>query len=62
MNEEGLEVGRALGEQLASLDGRTSHNGRIVADTGTEDSVVRRLADRAKEVVSNLADLSLTPS
>ena len=59
MNDEGLEVGRALGEQLASMDSRTSDNRGVIADTSTEDSVVRGLVARAEEVVSDSTDIDL---
>ena len=59
MNNEGLEVGRALGEQLASMDSRTSDNRGVIADTSTEDSVVRGLVARAEEVVSDSTDIDL---
>jgi hypothetical protein len=59
VNDECLEVGGTLGEQLASVNGRTSDNRGVVDVTVTEDSVVRRLVARAKEEVGDTADLNL---
>jgi hypothetical protein len=59
VNNECLEVGGTLGEQLASVNGRTSNNRGVVDVTVTEDSVVRRLVARAKEEVGDTADLNL---
>jgi hypothetical protein len=62
VNQESLQIGGALGEQLMSVDGRTGHDGRVVANTGTEDSVVRRLPNGANEELSDRTDVGLTPS
>ena len=59
VNDEGLEVGSTLGEQLASVNGRTSNNGRVVDSTGAEDCVVRGLSTRSKEEVGDTADVRL---
>lgn len=59
MNDEGLEVRGTLGEQLTSVDGRTSDNWRVIADASTENRVVRGLVAGAEEVVSNATDVDL---
>ena len=59
MNNKGLKVGRALGEQLASIDSCTSNNRGVIADTSTKDSVVQGLVARAEEVVSDSTDIDL---
>jgi hypothetical protein len=59
VNDECLEVGGTLGEQLVSVNRRTSDNRGVVDVTVTEDSVVQRLVARAKEEVGDMADLNL---
>lgn len=59
MNDEGLEVGSTLGEQLASMDSCTSNNGRVIAGSATENCVVRGLTTRTKEVVGDTTDVRL---
>jgi hypothetical protein len=54
VDEVGLEVGLALGEQLLSVD-----DGRVVAKARAEGCVVRRLTMRAEEEVSDASNLGL---
>jgi ribose 1,5-bisphosphokinase PhnN len=48
-----------LSKQLVSVNRRISNNRGVVNITIAKDSIVQRLVIRAKEEVSNIADLNL---
>jgi hypothetical protein len=59
VDDESLEVRGPLSEQLASVDGRTSNDGRVVAKAVAKLGVVRGLTTRAEVEVSDTADVGL---
>jgi hypothetical protein len=59
VDNKSLKVRGPLSKQLASVDGRTSNDRRVVAKAVAKLGVVQGLTTRAEVEVSNTADVGL---